>query len=226
MATFSLLDRYPLTAPGHVAFLEFVRDETQYAAQAKRQQLAKGYSNQTLTNMVCGIKWAEARSRVELLAQCEELAGPSVDDVADLLRRELSVGTVDQIDSLLTVPMHTLRDALEQSSYAGQLASDTAEESADTPSTAPQSLEPHHKDPLCWLKAFDDDPCVLSAIERGNSRHTDGGVKQDHWSMYGKVIDLAVAILASGDSPTHQHVSANGPSFGTYSAPSLNATYL
>ncbi|MHB8969351.1 MAG: hypothetical protein ACYC3X_16500 [Pirellulaceae bacterium] len=41
MATYSLLDRFPLTVPGHIAFLEFVRDETQFAAQAKRQQLAQ-----------------------------------------------------------------------------------------------------------------------------------------------------------------------------------------
>jgi hypothetical protein len=56
----TLLDRFPATSAGHVAFLEFVRDEVRYAADAKRQQLAKGYSNDTLASMVRGIKWQEA----------------------------------------------------------------------------------------------------------------------------------------------------------------------
>jgi len=104
----SLLDRFPTTPAGHVAFLEFVRDEVHYAADAKRKQFARDYSNATIKNMVSGIKWAEAGQRVSLLS---DLPTDAVEQVARVLRRELTPGTVEQIDELLTPAVCNLRDA-------------------------------------------------------------------------------------------------------------------
>ncbi|MEK6263010.1 MAG: hypothetical protein AABP62_30895 [Planctomycetota bacterium] len=100
----------PPTPAEHVAFLEFVRDEIHYAAEAKRQQLPLGYSNETIENMVRGIEWAEASQRI--LA----LSGFRIDvleQVASVLRRELTIGTVEQIDGLFTPAVRSLRDAWE-----------------------------------------------------------------------------------------------------------------
>ncbi|MDA1326297.1 MAG: hypothetical protein O3C34_16325 [Proteobacteria bacterium] len=108
----SLLDRYPATPAGHVAFLEMVRDEIQYAADAKRQQFAKGYSFETLARMVCGIKWVEAGQRLSVLFH---LAPDAANQAASVLQTELKVGTVERIDELFTPVVRDLRDALEQS---------------------------------------------------------------------------------------------------------------
>ncbi len=107
---FSLLDRYPESSAGHVAFLEFVLDEVGYSAEAKRQQLARGYTNDTLANMVSGIKWAEARQRIAALS---DFPADTVREVARVLRRELTVGTVEQIHELLTPTVRGLRNAWE-----------------------------------------------------------------------------------------------------------------
>jgi len=112
---FTLLDRFPATATGHVAFLEFVRDEVHYAADAKRQQLQRGYPNATIESMVRGIKWGEAGQRVSALS---DLPTEIVEHVARVLRRELTPGTVEQIDELLTPAVCNLRDALECSKGA------------------------------------------------------------------------------------------------------------
>ena len=52
----TLLDRFPATPAGHVGFLESVRDDVHFAAEAKRQQLERGYLNDTLASMIRGIK--------------------------------------------------------------------------------------------------------------------------------------------------------------------------
>jgi hypothetical protein len=93
-----------------VVFLEAVRDDIHYAAQAKRQQLVLGYSNDTLVSMVRGIKWAEAAQSVSMLSG---LPANTVEQVICVLRRELTVGTIEQIDELLTPAIRRLRDAWE-----------------------------------------------------------------------------------------------------------------
>ena len=107
---FTLLSDFPSTQEGHLAFIERVRDEVHNAAQAKRQQLERGYPNDTITNMVGGIKWDEARSR---LAAVVGLPADAREQVAGVLRRELAVGTVEQIDELLMPTIGALRDRLE-----------------------------------------------------------------------------------------------------------------
>jgi|GEM_PF-3071927 len=107
---YSLLDRFPATPAGHVAFLEFVRDEVHYAAEAKRQQLKREYSNATIQSMIGGIMWAEARQRVSMLTG---LPADVVQQVGRMLQRELTVGTVGQVDELLTPAVNSLRDAWE-----------------------------------------------------------------------------------------------------------------
>ena len=82
MADFSLLDRYPATPAGHIGFLEFVRDEVDYAADAKRQQLARGYPNATIESMVRGIKWAEAGERIAALP---DVPADAVEQVARVM---------------------------------------------------------------------------------------------------------------------------------------------
>ncbi|MFQ5732840.1 MAG: hypothetical protein ACE5KM_12910 [Planctomycetaceae bacterium] len=105
----TLLARFPTTETGHLEFLEFVRDEVHGAAEAKRQQIAQKYSNDVLASMVKGIKWWEARERVKLLFSIS-IAGEAV---ARVLRLELTVGTVEQIDELLTPAVRALRQAWE-----------------------------------------------------------------------------------------------------------------
>lgn len=110
--SFTALDRFPATPAGHVRFLEFVRDEVHNAAEAKRQQIARGYSNATLTSMVRGIKWTEARERI---AGLTGLPFGVRANVIDVVQRELTVGTVEQIDSFLAPAVWGLRDSLERS---------------------------------------------------------------------------------------------------------------
>ncbi len=112
IANLSLLERYSATPAGHVAFLEFVRDEVHNAAEAKRQQLVQGYSKDTLASMVRGIKWSEAGERIAVL---RDLAPDAAEQVAVVLRRELTVGTVEQLDELFSPAVQSLRDALENS---------------------------------------------------------------------------------------------------------------
>ena len=115
-SAFSMLDRYPTTPAGHVAFIELVRDEVHFAAEAKRQQLARSYSNATLALIVQGIKWVEARKRIVALPN---LPAGAVEQVASVLRRDLTVGTVEQIDDLLTPAVRGLRDAWEGNKTTG-----------------------------------------------------------------------------------------------------------
>jgi len=117
-------DPFPVSPAENVAFLEAVRDEVRYAADAKRQQLAKGYSNDTLASMVRGIKWGEAGQRVSMLS---ELPADAVEQVARVLRRELTPGTVEQIDELLTPGVCNLRDAWECSRGATSPTGDILE---------------------------------------------------------------------------------------------------
>jgi hypothetical protein len=117
----SLLDRYPATPAGHVAFLEFVRDEVHYAADAKRSQFERGYSNATIESMIRGIKWAEAMARVVTLTTLPEGVRANV---SEILHRELTAGTVEQIDSLLTPAVWGVRNSIEQarlSDLAGKI---------------------------------------------------------------------------------------------------------
>jgi hypothetical protein len=107
----SLLDRFPATPAGHVAFLEWVRDEVHNAAEAKRGQIERGYSNATIESMVRGIKWPEARARLAALSNLPEGVRANA---GDILRRELTAGTVEQIDALLTPAVWGVRDSLEQ----------------------------------------------------------------------------------------------------------------
>jgi hypothetical protein len=107
---FSLLDRFPATPAGHVAFLEWVRDEVHSAAEAKQRQLERGYSNATIESMVRGIKWPEVRARLAALSNLPEGVKANA---GDILRRELAAGTVEQIDALLGPAVRALRDAWE-----------------------------------------------------------------------------------------------------------------
>lgn len=107
----TLLERFPVTAAGHMAFLEFVRDEIRNAAEAKRRQLEREYSNATIESMVRGIKWAEARARFAALLDLPDGERAAIDGI---LRRELTVGAVEQIDVLLGPAVSDLRDTFER----------------------------------------------------------------------------------------------------------------
>jgi hypothetical protein len=107
---FSLLDRFPETRAGHLAFLEWVRDEVRYAAEAKRKQLERGYSNQTINLMVHGIKWAEAKVRLAALRDVPVLVRSNTSEV---LSRELTADTVEQIEPLFTQAVNGVRSSIE-----------------------------------------------------------------------------------------------------------------
>jgi hypothetical protein len=115
---FTLLDRFPATPKGHVGFLEFVCDEVHYAAEAKRGQFVRGYSNSTIESMVRGIKWGEAGVRLAAVP-ASEVPADAVEQVARVLRRELTARSVERIAELLTPTVRVLRDAWENSRAGG-----------------------------------------------------------------------------------------------------------
>lgn len=104
----SLLDRFPATTEGHVAFLEFVHDEVRLAAEAKRRQLELGYGNDTIESMVRGVKWEEALARLE---QLPDLPDNVVADLRSVLKCDLTTGTVEAIDERLRPAVAALRYA-------------------------------------------------------------------------------------------------------------------
>lgn len=117
------MDQFPTDTAGNLRLLEFARDEIHYAAEAKRQQLAQGYSNDTLEQMIRGVHWTEAKQRLELLA---ELPLELRNQVNRILSQELAIGTIEQIDSLLSPAITAIRDAWEdaRNSYSNNGASD------------------------------------------------------------------------------------------------------
>jgi hypothetical protein len=116
---FSLLDRYPVTPIGHIEFLEFVRDEVNYAADAKRQQLERQYEKATIESMVRGVYWAEASRRFAALSDLPEMIRS---DIHAILRRQLTAGTVEQIDELLTPAIRRVRDWFEGTRFSNVIS--------------------------------------------------------------------------------------------------------
>lgn len=107
---FTLLDRYPADPAGHLKFLEFVRQEIRYAADAQRHQLLKGYDNSTIARMLDGIQWAEALRRLLALPDLPETVRTECERV---LRRELTPATIERIDGLIGPLVESLREAWE-----------------------------------------------------------------------------------------------------------------
>lgn len=99
---------YPLSP---MAFLESIRDQIHNLAESKRLMVDKGYSDSTLSGTLSGIHWTEATQRLKELS---DLPAETVQNVARILRRELTVGTVEHIDELLTPVLRALRDAWEE----------------------------------------------------------------------------------------------------------------
>ena len=114
---FTSLNAYAANTRGNLGFLEMVRDEVCDAAKSKRQRIDRQYTNATLLQMVEGIKWSEARLRITLLG---DLPADLVDQASKVLRRELTVGTVEQICELFTPVVGALRDAYEDATTANQ----------------------------------------------------------------------------------------------------------
>jgi len=87
-----------------------MRHKLTCAAEAKRCQFERQYSNDVLANLVHAPKWEEARYRLEFLS---DLADGVVQPVERILRRELTRGTVEQIDEILGPAIRSMRDAWE-----------------------------------------------------------------------------------------------------------------
>jgi hypothetical protein len=100
-------DAYPNTIDGHISFLEEVRDEVHNAAEAKRHMLEHGYSNDTIKQMISGIKWSEAHDRV---LQLSNLPLTAIELVVQVVKRKLSIGTIEQVDELIIPAVLTLRN--------------------------------------------------------------------------------------------------------------------
>ncbi|MBC7853630.1 MAG: hypothetical protein IAF94_09355 [Pirellulaceae bacterium] len=115
---FTLMDRFPATPAGHVGFLEFVRSEVRNAAEANLR-VGRDYPEGTIVSMISGIKWIEASARLAAITNLPEGVKANANEV---LRRELTAGTVEQINVLLTPAVSGLRDAFESSRIA-ELAS-------------------------------------------------------------------------------------------------------
>jgi hypothetical protein len=183
-AAFSLLDRFPATPAGHVAFLEFVRDDVHNAAQAKRHQLERRYSSQTLANMVRGIKWVEARERI---ASLPDAMATAAEQLARVVRRELTVSTVEQIEGLLTPAITTLRDALEQSGYSLVTASRSGNQPSEPERSTPKQEGKHETgvepSPLvrCVLQIGDWEGNCSELLARLNELATEADKQVEAW---------------------------------------------
>ena len=114
---FTLLDRFPDTPAGHVAFLEWVRDEVRLAADAKRRRSATTNSNANVKSLVNGIPWAEAAARLSAMT---ELSRKAVRNVSRVVRSKLSVATVEQVDQVLGPAIEAIRTAYDDW-HRGQL---------------------------------------------------------------------------------------------------------
>ncbi len=113
------LEHFPATTSGHLNFIESVRDALHHAAEAKRNQFAKSYSNATVECTIRAVKWNEARSRIAVLSG---LPHEALEPVARVLDRELTLATVEQLDELLTPLVFALRDAFERSNERTNLS--------------------------------------------------------------------------------------------------------
>lgn len=107
----TMLDQFPTTSLGNLKFLERLRDEVNGAAEAKRHRTTMVYSNATLNSMISGIKWTEARLRT---TQLSEFPSETVEELTGVLWRELDLGTIEQLDELLTPVVRKLRNAMEK----------------------------------------------------------------------------------------------------------------
>lgn len=125
----NLPERFPRDTSGNLRLLEFVRDEIHYAAEAKRQQLARGYSNDTLERMIRGVYWTEAKVRLELLT---ELPLDLRNQVDRILSRELAIGTIEQIDNLLSPVITALRNAWEDARNPSNPSNQSAQSLVNT----------------------------------------------------------------------------------------------
>lgn len=111
---FTLLDRYPDSPEGHIAYLEFFASELRFAAKAK----ASGeYPNDTITRALQLKNWEETKRRME----SPGLPEGAVESVRDVLRIPLAHTNVELVAKLLTPAVERLRVEYQES-----LASPTA----------------------------------------------------------------------------------------------------
>ena len=108
---FSDLDRFPATREGHVAFLGFELDKVWNAAATKQMQSENGCSDETIENMVCDIKWDEARERVSALS--DSMPYVVVPGHANDFQEKLSVDTVEQINESVSTLRRSLYEVAE-----------------------------------------------------------------------------------------------------------------
>jgi len=114
---FTLTDRYPNTAEGHVRFLEFVYLEIREQADALR---AGKYTHASIEKQLReGVKWSEAKRRAQELS---ELPAKLAQGLASVMNRTLDLGTVAQIEELFRPIVRALRDSLEQQRSAQLVA--------------------------------------------------------------------------------------------------------
>jgi hypothetical protein len=161
---FTLLDRFPATPAGHVAFMEMVRDEIHYAAEAKRNQFSEKYSNDTVASIVRGRDslMAEATQRIATLS---ELPPETVEQVVRILRRDLTPGTVERIDELLTPAVRALRDTWEDRDIPSPAVSSSESEFVEQILCGPDDAELSHRE-LALLNAYLKQPDSLPQVQR------------------------------------------------------------
>lgn len=160
----SLLDRYPATPAGHVAFLEMVRDEIHDAADAKRNQFAEKYSNDTIASMIRGRDSLMAEA-IQRIATLSELPPETVEQVVRILRRDLTPGTVERIDELLTPAVRALRDAWEDRDIPSPSVSSSESDLVERILCLPDDAELSHRE-LALLDVYLKQPDSLAQMQR------------------------------------------------------------
>jgi predicted ATPase len=94
-----------------IRFLERVGQDVHYAAEVKRNQVANGYANDTVASALPNDVWTQAQSCIARLQH--DMPVDATREVAGILRRELTIDTVEHIDDLLRPALVSLRDAWE-----------------------------------------------------------------------------------------------------------------
>jgi hypothetical protein len=189
------LGRFPATIAGHVHFIEAVGAALHHAAESKRNQSARSYPDATVESTIAATKWDEARSRIRTLVGVLD-AARRLDQV---LARELSSGTVEQLDELFLPAVRALRDDYE--AVRATSASAIAESQPTSPTREfDRELRRNVGDPLLA-------PATISAAGPAavdNSRSTPARGKVKRSTVRGEGRDKLIAAL------TKHHKYADG----------------
>lgn len=109
---FTKLDEYPNSPDGNMGYLEFARDDVNWAAGMKHHQYQEKYTDATIRAAVHLDIWEEAKRRFDLLLPF--VRGEAANEVERIFKYPLSDRTVKKIDRSFDPAVDALRDAFQR----------------------------------------------------------------------------------------------------------------